>query len=237
MRVLLADDHQLVLEGLRNLLVAHGIDVVGVARDGFECLDLARELHPDVILMDIAMPGCDGLRATRLVKSEMPRIKVVMLSAGADDHALFEAVKGGATGFLLKSMGVEELMEALEGAMQDVPPLAPGLAGRLLAEFARNAGTSTAPQAGDGPPPAPHSEAEADPNNRLTPRQAEVLALLAQGLSYKEVAARVSLTPRTVKYHMGEIMRKLHLGNRAQVLAYAGRRGLGADRARGQAQG
>ena len=103
MRVLLADDHQLMLEGLRSVLEAHGIEVVGMATDGLECLAEAREQHPDVILMEVAMPRCDGLRATRLVKSEMPEIQVIMLSATADDHDLFEAVKAGATGFLALS--------------------------------------------------------------------------------------------------------------------------------------
>ena len=114
MRVLLADDHQLMLEGLRSVLEAHGIEVVGMATDGLECLAEAREQHPDVILMEVAMPRCDGLRATRLVKSEMPEIQVIMLSATADDHDLFEAVKAGATGFLLKSMDAADLISAIE---------------------------------------------------------------------------------------------------------------------------
>ena len=128
MRVLLADDHQLMLEGLRSVLEAHGIEVVGMATDWLECLAEAREQHPDVILMEVAMPRCDGLRATRLVKSEMPEIQVIMLSATADDHDLFEAVKAGATGFLLKSMDAADLISALKDALRDVPPLAPGLA-------------------------------------------------------------------------------------------------------------
>ena len=228
MRVLLADDHQLMLEGLRSVLEAHGIEVVGMATDGLECLAEAREQHPDVILMEVAMPRCDGLRATRLVKSEMPEIQVIMLSATADDHDLFEAVKAGATGFLLKSMDAADLISALKDALRDVPPLAPGLANRLLSEFARSYHSSAPAQIADPTPaeaPAAGDASGHDP--RLTARQEEILTLLAQGQSYKEVAAQVWLTPRTIKYHMGEIMRKLHLDNRAQVLAYAGRRGLG----------
>ncbi|MGB7961819.1 MAG: response regulator transcription factor [Propionicimonas sp.] len=260
MRVLLTDDHRLLLEGLRNLLEAHGIEVIGVAEDGYECLRKARELRPDIILMDIGMPRCDGLAATRLVKSEMPEIKVVILSATAEDHDLFEAVKSGATGFLLKSMNADDLIDALDNALHDVPPLAAGLAARLLAEFARSAPLA-GPQPSDegaadaltpddagrplvaspsrresssGVPGRPDSAAQLTaahpvPDDPLSVRQEEVLALLAQGLSYKEVAALVSLTPRTVKYHMGEIMRKLHLRNRAQALAYAGSLGLGGD--------
>lgn len=135
MRVLLVDDHQLLLDGLRSLLTAHDVDVVGTARHGLECLAQARLLRPDVILMDVGMPVCDGLTATRLVKAELPEIKVIMLSAAADDQQLFEAVKSGAIGYLLKSMDADELMTALEDALNDVPPLAPSLAHRLLAEF------------------------------------------------------------------------------------------------------
>lgn len=210
MRVLLADDHRLMLEGLRNLLEAHGVDVVGEAEDGFECLQKARELRPDVILMDIAMPRCDGLAATRLVKAELPEVKVVILTASGANHDLFEAVRSGATGFLLKSIDAQHLMEALENALHGAPPLAPELAARLLGEFVQEDAKTA------GPPP----------DERLSARQEEILTLLAQGLSYREVADRVSLTPRTVKYHMGEIMRKLHLRNRAQVLAHAGSMGL-----------
>ena len=143
MRVLLADDHQLMLEGLRSVLAAHGIEVVGMATDGLECLAEAREQHPDVILMEVAMPRCDGLRATRLVKSEMPEIQVIMLSATADDHDLFEAVKAGATGFLLKSMDAADLISALKDALCDVPPLAPGLVNDQVPHGGRSCGSCT----------------------------------------------------------------------------------------------
>lgn len=225
MRVLLADDHQLLLDGLQTLLGAHGVEVVGTARDGLECLAQARRLRPDVILMDVSMPVCDGLAATRLVKAELPQIKVIMLSAAADDRELFEAVKSGAIGFLLKSMDADELIAALEDALNDVPPLAPGLMGRLLAEFPRGGG-----MLGAGRPEGADTSAEQPAGaGPLTERQYEILGMLAQGMSYKEVAEQVWLTPRTVKYHVGEIMRKLHLTNRAQVLAYAGQLGLGVE--------
>jgi len=218
MRVLLADDHTLLVEGLRNLLEAHDIEVVGAAGNGLEAAELARELLPDVILMDIRMPVCDGLTATRLIKAELPQIKIVVLTTSADEQDLFEAVKSGAGGYLLKSMDAESLIEALHDVQQDVPPFAPGLAARLLGEFARSADDPAGTES-----PSPPSEATPDLEEPLSPRQAEVLALLAEGLSYKEVGERVFLSPRTVKYHMAEIMRKLHLQNRAQVLAYAGR--------------
>ena len=140
MRVLLADDHQLVVEGLRNILEAHDIDVVGVANDGVEALAEARRLVPDVILMDVRMPRCDGLTATRLIKAELPGIKIVILTVSADENDLFEAVKSGANGYLLKSMDAAALIEALEDARQDIPPFAPGLASRLLSEYSHLAG-------------------------------------------------------------------------------------------------
>lgn len=233
MRVLLADDHQLVVEGLRNILEAHDIDVVGVAKDGVEALAQARRLVPDVVLMDVRMPHCDGLTATRLIKAELPDVKIVILTVSADENDLFEAVKSGANGYLLKNMDADALIEALEDAGQDVPPFAPGLASRLLEEFSHLAGTVPSSVRGEsdratdhGVRPGARTAGQAE-DDELTPRQVEVLALVADGLSYKQVARRVSLSPRTVKYHMAEIMRKLHLDNRAQVLAWAGREGIG----------
>jgi two-component system NarL family response regulator len=222
--VLLADDHTLLVEGLRNLLEAHDIEVVGAAGNGQEAAELARRLLPDVILMDIRMPVCDGLCATRLIKSELPQIKIIVLTTSADEQDLFEAVKSGAGGYLLKSMDAASLIEALHDAQQDVPPFAPGLAAKLLGEFARDSeGSATEPPS---PPPETRSGSPRTPpelEEPISARQAEVLAMVAEGLSYKEVGERVYLSPRTVKYHMAEIMRKLHLQNRAQVLAYASR--------------
>jgi len=227
MRVLLADDHVLLLEGLRNLLEAHGIEVVGTARDGREAAAQARRLRPEVILMDIRMPVCDGLRATRIIKSELPEIKIVVLTTSAEDQDLFEAVKSGASGYLLKSMDAESLIGALHDAQRDIPPFAPGLAAKLLAELARTTAASSAETLTSAPPNRDVGTEAATPavpleEDAITQRQAEVLSLVARGLTYREVGARLYLSPRTVKYHMAEIMRKLHLQNRAQVLAYAG---------------
>jgi DNA-binding NarL/FixJ family response regulator len=218
--VLLADDHRLLLEGLNNLLTAHGVRVVGMARDGLEAVALARALEPDVILMDIRMPRCDGLEATRRIRTEMPEAKIVILTTSAEDHDLFEAVRSGAFGYLLKSMDAEELVEALKQACHGVPPFSPGLAAKLLGEFARLS---------DATPPRREAVPDAEPAATLAPRQREVLTLVAQGLTYKEVGARLGLSARTVKYHMAEIMQRLHLEHRSQVLAYAGRVGLGGD--------
>ncbi len=215
MKVLLVDDHRLLLEGLNNLLTAHGIGVAGMARDGQEAVTLARKLRPDVILMDIRMPRCDGLCATRMIKAVMPDSKIVMLTTSAEDADLFEAVKSGAFGYLLKSMDTDELLECLEQVQEGIPPFSPGLAAKILDEFAR--------QSTDAPPPAATNAPEGGQADALNPRQREVLTLVAQGFSYKEVGARLRLSPRTVKYHMAEIMQRLHLENRAQVLAFAGR--------------
>jgi DNA-binding NarL/FixJ family response regulator len=135
MKVLLVDDNWLMLEGLQNLLEAHDIKVAGVARDGLESVELARKLKPDVILMDIRMPRCDGLCATRLIKAEMPEARIIILTTSTDDNDLFEAVKSGACGYLLKSIDTDELVEALKQAREGTPPFSPGLASKLLEEF------------------------------------------------------------------------------------------------------
>ena len=208
MKVLLVDDHPLFLEGLQNLLATRGIEVVGTASDGLEALEKARALRPEVILMDIQMPRCDGLAATRLIKAEMPDVKIVMLTVSEEDEDLFEAIKSGASGYLLKSLDAGKFFELLSGLDRGEAPLSPGLAARILEEFARR-------------PPAGSETCEGV--QELTPRQMEVLTLVAQGMTYKEVGAALHLSERTIKYHMGEILDRLHLENRAQVIAYAAR--------------
>jgi two-component system NarL family response regulator len=211
MKVLLVDDHALFLEGIKNLLTARGIEVVGAAHDGLEALARARALRPDVILMDIQMPRCDGLAATRLIKAEMPEIKIVMLTMSEDDAHLFDAIKSGASGYLLKNLDASEFFDLLDGLMRGQAPLSRGLSAKILSELAR---------------PAP-VETSATPE--LTDRQVEVLSLVAQGLTYKQVGEKLFLTESAIKYHMGEILARLHLQNRAQVIAYAARAGLVRD--------
>jgi two-component system NarL family response regulator len=223
-RVLLVDDNCLMLEGLQSLLEAHGIEVAGVAADGLASVDLACALSPDVILMDVRMPGCDGLEATRRIKARMPQARIVMLTTSADDDDLFEAIRSGACGYLRKSIDTETLVDALEHAQEGIPPFSPGLAAKLLDEFARvNGAQDTAP------PTASTNTGQVSSAPVLSARQFQVLRLVADGLSYKEVGARLYLSPRTVKYHMGEIMDRLHLQNRSQVLAHAGRMGWTGD--------
>lgn len=223
LRVMLVDDHNLFLEGLENLLNSEGIQVIGVAQDGLEALAKARQLKPDVILMDIHMPRCDGVSATRLIKAEMEDTKIVMLTMSEDEADLFEAVRSGASGYLLKNLDAEEFFDYLNDLQEGHPPFSPGLAEKILKAFSTQATkpvrkvinenlTENAPKiAGDV---------------RLSPRQTQVLTLVAQGQTYREVAATLSISERTVKYHMGEILNCLHLQNRAEVIAYAVRMGL-----------
>jgi len=218
MKILLADDHGLFLEGLQNLLQAGGYQVVGAARDGLEALELARTLRPDVILMDIRMPRCDGLAATRLLQAELPEIRIVVLTTSAEDADLFEALKSGASGYLLKNLEPNQLFNYLEGLARGEAPLSRELSARLLREFAQQAHALENLAVAEVPT-EPHRV-------ELTQRQREILVLVAEGLSYKEVGAALHVSEHTVKYHMGEAMERLHLNNRAQVVAYALRNGL-----------
>ncbi len=225
MRILLADDHGLFVEGLQNLLQAGGYEVIGAAYDGLEALQLARTLHPDLILMDIRMPNCDGLKATRLIKTELPEIQIVMLTTSTEDADLFEALKSGACGYLLKNLKPNELFDYLAGLERGEAPLSPGLSARLLREFTRQA-TMLDKQEQTITKHANDIPSAASTNEELTTRQREILAMVAEGLSYKEVGTALFISESTVKYHMGEILHRLHAKNRAQVVAYALRTGL-----------
>ncbi len=213
MRILLVDDHPLFLQSLKVLLDPSGYEVVGLAGNGMEALKQARLLHPDLVLMDIDMPECDGLAATRLIKAEMPQVKIVMLTISGRDEDLFEAVKSGACGYLLKSQNAERFLELVAQVEQGGAALPPELAARLLTEFARQ---------------AQHIETKPveDLPAELTPRQVEILTLVAQGHTYPQVGEVLHLSEPTVRYHMGEILERLHLQNRTQVIAYAAQHGL-----------
>ncbi len=215
MKVLLADDHPLFLDGLQTMLGLRGIDIVGTAHDGLEALEKARALRPDLILMDVEMPGVNGLAATRLIKAEMPDIKIVMLTMSSKDEDLFEAIRSGACGYLLKTEDTKEFFSLLMGLTRGEVPLSPGIASKVLEEFAR--------QGMEGGSVNTRGTKE----EVLSPHQIEVLTLVAQGMTYKEVGAKLFLAERTVKYHMGEIINRLHLENRGQVIQYARSMGLG----------
>ncbi len=214
MRTLLVDDHPLFADGLKGLLLARGADVVGTARDGWEALEQARALHPEVVLMDIQMPRCDGLTATRLIKAEMPEVKIVMLTMSNDGDTLFEAIKSGASGYLLKTSATTQFLELLSGLDQGFAPFSPGIATRILKEFSSQA-RQTEPTTCS------------PPKEDLSERQRQVLTLVAQGLTYKQVGEALAISERTVKYHMAEIIERLHVQSRAQALEYARQVGWG----------
>jgi DNA-binding NarL/FixJ family response regulator len=220
MRVMLVDDHSLFLEGLHYLLETHGIDVIGIAKSGEEALQKARSLKPEIILMDIRMPQWSGLDTLKLMKAEMPEIKVIMLTTSDDDADLFEAIKYGASGYLLKSLNADELVKLLSSVENNEAPFSSGLAAKLLTEFRRD---------GMDRQLLPRREPEAGSTGPLTGRQLEILEMVAGGKTYKEVGSALGITERTVKYHMGKILELLHLENRAQVIAYATRLGIGEE--------
>jgi DNA-binding NarL/FixJ family response regulator len=206
MNILIADDHALFRDSLRSLLEAHGLTVIGEARNGREAVELAHRLKPDIVLMDLSMPEMDGLAATRLLSADQPEVKVVILTASDEDSKLFEAIKSGAQGYLLKNLESDEFFALLEGIGRGEPGLTPVLARKLLQEFAR---------------PAAPAHASHDPD-ALTEREREVLELLVQGItSNRKLARQLGVSENTVKFHVRNILDKLHLHNRAQVVSYA----------------
>ena len=212
-RVLLADDHQLFRQGVAALLNAQpDFEVIGEAGDGLEVLVKARILHPDLILMDIGMPGCDGVEATHLIKQELPNIVIVMLTVRNEDEKLFEAIKGGAQGFLLKTIHADELLELLRGAVRGEAAISSALGGRMLEEFRRLSALAR-----------PGIEEE---EISLTGREQEVLSLIERGATDREIATALTLSIHTVKTHVRNILAKLHLGHRYEAAQYALRTGM-----------
>ncbi len=211
MRVLLADDHPLFRDGLATLLQARGMQVVGEASHGLEALEKARTLKPDLILMDVHMPQMNGLEATRLIKTEMPETKIIILTVSDDDENLFEAIKSGAQGYLLKNLASQTFFELLDGVAQDEAPITRDLATKILGEFARH---------------LRQEDNRAAHKEGLTDREKEVLRLVAEGSTNRDIADKLNVTENTIKYHLKNILEKLHLRNRAQAVAYAMQTGL-----------
>lgn len=211
MRILIADDHALFRDGLKSLLSANGHDVIGEAKNGREAVELAQELKPDIVLMDVSMPEMDGLTATKALTAAMPDVKVVILTASEDDAKLFDAIKAGAQGYLIKNLEAETFFDLLERAQRGEPALTAALARKLLQEFAKPADTA-----------APPSEDET-----LTVREREVLELMVEGVtSNRKLAKRLNLSENTVKFHVRNILDKLRLHNRAEAVGYALRKGI-----------
>ena len=212
-RVLLVDDHPLFREGLMNILNSKpDFEVVGEAGDGLEAQIKARQLKPDLILMDVSMPGYDGLEATKRIRRELPDVTIVMLTVRDDEEKLFEAIKNGAQGYLLKSIRSEEMLRLLRGAVRGEAAISPYMGGRMLEEFRRISNTRIDDSARDAV--------------ILTPREVEVLSLVAEGETDKEIAQILNLSIHTVKSHMRKILAKLHLDGRREAAAYALREGL-----------
>lgn len=207
MRILIADDHSLFRDGLRSLLVAQGHEIVGEARNGREAVKLAGDLLPDIVLMDVSMPELDGIAATRLISADLPDIKVVMLTASEEESKLFEAIKAGAQGYLLKNLEADEFFDMIDRASRGEPALTPTLARKLLQEFAK--------------PPEPSAPPPTD-DEVLTAREREVLELMVDGItSNRKLAKRLNLSENTVKFHVRNILDKLRVHNRAEVVGYA----------------
>jgi len=209
---LLVEDNTLLRASLAKLIGLWRPDaLIEEAADGREALEQARRLRPDVILMDIRMPVCGGIEATRLIKAELPETKIIMLTVSEEDEDLFEAIGSGAHGYLLKDVRPEELLQRLEEALRGEAVIAPSMAQRILQAFVNEAHRRA--QLGD-------AEAE------LSPREIEVLQLASQGATNKEIADRLFISVGTVKNHIHNILEKLHLKNRAQIAAYARMRKL-----------
>ena len=209
-KVLIVDDHALFRQGVRNTIEPEEeFEVVGEAGDGAEALAKARELKPDLILMDIHMPHCSGLEAVGAIKGELPGVRIVMLTVHDGDENLFEAIRRGAEGFLSKNVRAKALLNSLRGVVRGEAAVSRCMAAKILKEFARLAEIEAGHIA-----------------SQLTPREREVLQKISEGLSNREIALSLCISENTGKAHVSRILKKLHLETRSQAAAYARRRRL-----------
>ena len=230
-RLLIADDHALVREGLRTMLQGEdGLEVVAEASDGSEALALCRRLSPDLVLMDVRMPVMDGLEATRRIKREMPQVSVVMVTMHENPDYLFEAIKAGAAGYVLKDASGERLLGAVRRTLEGESPLNQELAMRLLVRLAREERDGGAVRRGEEGPvasgPTNSAPAAKDPGAQaelesLTPREVEVLKLLSQGQTNPQIARKLLFSVSTVKAHVRSILNKLGVSDRTQAAVRA----------------
>ena len=207
--ILIADDHSLIRLGITSLLAdRQDMTIVAQAENGQQAIDLARSTKPDIILMDINMPVISGLEVTKMIKAEMPQIRIVMLTVSADDLDLFSAIRHGASGYLLKNVSSDQLCDAILQVYRGEVVIPQIFIGRIMQEFSKSDQTDTK-----------------DPE-KLTSREVEVLTLVAKGASNKKIAETLNISEFTAKIHLSNIMSKLHLENRVQVAAYAIRKSL-----------
>ena len=220
-RVLIVDDHAVVRQGLRTFLElqddqpAPAIEVVGEAANGLEAEDLARSLRPDVVLLDLVMPGLDGVQATARIVESSPHSRVVILTSFGEEDKVFPAIRAGAQGYLLKDISPDELVRAVRAVYLGQVQLHPDVARQLMSAVAGKE------EAAPSQPPAPFAE--------LTEREVEVLRLIAEGLNNREIADRLVISGKTVKTHVSSILSKLHLQDRTQAAIYALRHNLDLD--------
>src|SRR5213080_5438214 len=208
LKVLVVDDHALFRRGLQMVLRQEAdIDVVGEAADGNEAVEMAQESMPDVILMDVRMPHRTGIEATAQIKELLPHVKILMLTISDEEADLYDAIKAGASGYLLKEIPIEEVSDAIRSVWAGQSRISPSMASKLLTEFAAiSKATEERPQM-----PAP----------RLTEREMEVLKLVAQGLNNRDIAKKLYISENTVKNHIRNILEKLHLHSRMEAVVYA----------------
>ncbi|MEU1676440.1 response regulator transcription factor [Streptomyces roseifaciens] len=213
-RVMVVDDHPMWRDAVARDLAAAGYDVVATAGDGPEAVRRAKAAGPDVLVLDLNLPGLPGVAVCKELVGENPALRVLVLSASGEHADVLEAVKSGATGYLLKSASTQELVDAVRRTAAGDPVFTPGLAGLVLGEYRRLAAD---------PAPAAPDEPKAP---RLTDRETEVLRLVAKGLSYKQIAERLVISHRTVQNHVQNTLGKLQLHNRVELVRYAIERGL-----------
>jgi two-component system, NarL family, response regulator LiaR len=207
-RILIADDHQLVRQGLVAMLsVKPEVEVIGQAENGAKAVELAHSLRPDIILMDLLMPEKNGIEATREIKAANPEARILIITSFAEDENVFQAIKAGALGYLLKDSSPQDLMQAIDDVCHGRMSLHPNIALKLIEELNR---------------PSEQKVTE-DP---LTEREVEVLKLVAKGHSNQEIAEKLVVSERTVGSHVSNILSKLHLANRTQAALYALRKGF-----------
>lgn len=208
LHILIVDDHTIVRDGLQALISAEAtMEVVGVGADGVEAVEKARQLKPDVILLDLLMPRKDGVQATAEIRKENPAARILILTSYAEDHQVFSAIKAGAMGYLMKDTSAEELIQAIRDVAENRPALQPAIARKLMRDI----------QQQDG---------EAQSDNSLTEREIEILQMVAKGLTNQQIADALFLSERTVRTHITNILGKLRLDNRTQAALYALKEGI-----------